>query len=111
MFNLIPQTGIFKIDMIPVRKTAYAREEFGRRRSVRALGLDLWVASPEDTLLYKLVWFRNGDEVSGRQLEDARDVYAAQRSAIDEAYLDRWSRDLGVQDLLERIRSSARPPA
>lgn len=109
MFNLIPHSGIFKVDIIPVRKTEYAREEFSRRKTVHALGLDLWVASPEDTILYKLVWYRNGDEVSGRQLEDARDVYGVQRGAIDEEYLDRWAGDLKVQDLLARVRSAARP--
>lgn len=110
MFNLIPRTGIFKVAIIPVRKTEYAREEFSRRKPVHALGLDLWVASPEDTILYKLVWFQKGDEVSGRQLEDARDVYAVQRGAIDEQYLDRWASDLSVQDLLARVCSAARPP-
>lgn len=104
MFNLIPHQGFFKVDIIPVRRTAFAREEFSRRRPVHALGSELWLASPEDTILSKLVWYRKGDEVSGRQMEDARDVYAIQRTTIDEAYLDRWAMDLGVQDLLARAR-------
>lgn len=104
MFNLIPQSGLFKVDMIPVRKTPYAREEFERRRSARAFGRTLRVASPEDTILYKLVWYRNGGEVSGRQMEDARDVWAVPRGALDEPYLEKWAGDLGVRDLLDRIR-------
>lgn len=104
MFNLIPISGIFKVDLIPVRKTAHAEEEFSRRRSIRAFGRDLWVASPEDTILYKLVWHQGGGQMSGRQLEDARDVYAAQQATLDEAYLDRWAKDLGVRDLLDLVR-------
>jgi hypothetical protein len=106
MFNLIPHSGVFKVDIIPVRKTAYAREEFSRRRPVQALGRSLWMAAPEDTILYKLVWFRSGDEMSGRQLEDARDVWALQRGTLDEGYLTRWADELGVRDLLERIRTA-----
>jgi hypothetical protein len=104
MFNVIPKRGIFKVDLIPVRRTAHAKAEFGRRRKVDALGQAIWVASPEDTILSKLVWFRKGDEVSGRQLEDARDVLAAQKPVLDDAYLDRWAGILGVADLLGRIR-------
>lgn len=107
MFNLIPQSGVFKVDIIPVRKTPHAREEFGRRRRIRVLGRDLWVASPEDTILSKLVWHRKGGEVSGRQMEDARDVWATQREVLDRAYMDRWAAELGVGDLLDRIRVSA----
>lgn len=29
MFNLIPKNGIFKVDLIPLRDTPFAREEFG----------------------------------------------------------------------------------
>jgi hypothetical protein len=108
MFNLIPKSGIFKVDLIPVRRTAYAESEFSRRRQVRALGHSLWVASPEDTVLFKLSRFRQGDEVSGRQLEDARDVLSAQGDLIDVAYLEAWASTLGVSDLLEKIRRSAR---
>lgn len=106
MFKVIPERGIFKVDLIPVRNSAHAREEFARRRRVEALGRSLWVASPEDTVLSKLVRFRKGDEVSGRQIEDARDVLKCQSPGLDDAYLDRWAADLGVSDLLARIRKA-----
>ena len=109
MFNLIPIQGFFKVDIIPIRKTAYAQEEFGRRKKVEFLGGSLWVASPEDTILHKLAWYKAGDESSGRQLEDARDVYAIQRATMDESYLDRWAYELGVRNHLDTIRASARP--
>jgi hypothetical protein len=28
---------------------------------------------------------------------------------IDQAYLDRWARDLGVLELLDRVRTEAKP--
>ena len=111
MFNLIPTDGMFKVDIIPRRRTDHAREEFTRRREVNALGHALFFASPEDTLLSKLAWHRKGGEVSGRQLEDARDVWATQGDAIDQVYLERWAEELGVRDLLEIIRGESPPHA
>ncbi len=106
MFNLIPRSGVFKVDLIPVRRTDFAREEFARRRRVAALGRQVSMASPEDTILFKLAWYRKGGEVSARQVEDARDVYAVQRGTLDESYLDRWADALGVRAELDRIRNA-----
>ncbi|MBI2931488.1 MAG: hypothetical protein HYY16_07535 [Planctomycetes bacterium] len=106
MFNLIPMSGLFKVDIIPVRNTDFAKMEFSRRRRIRALGRTVWIASPEDTILSKLAWFRMGGEVSARQVEDARDVYALQMGTLDESYIDHWADALGVRKELDRIRSS-----
>lgn len=104
MFNLVPRSGIFKVDLIPLRKSPFAREEFGRRRQIVAFGRKLWFPSPEDVILSKLVWYRLGEELSGRQVEDARDVYTVQQETLDQEYLDRWAGQLGVIDLLRRLR-------
>lgn len=110
MFNLIPLTGIFKVDIVPLRRTPYALEEFSRRRSLSALGRRVWIAAPEDVILFKLEWYRRGGGASARQLEDARDVYALQRESLDEAHLEHWADELGVRDLLDGIRGELRPP-
>ncbi len=102
--NLIPYDALFKVDLVPLRGTSFAKEEFRRRRRVQALGRTLWVASAEDVILFKLHWHRRGGGVSDRQIEDARDVYEVQKAMLDEAYLTRWADDLGVRDLLDRIR-------
>jgi hypothetical protein len=61
-------------------------------------------ASPEDTLLHKLVWFRLGGGVSERQWRDASGVLRIQGDSLDSAYLDTWAGRLGVRDLLEKAR-------
>ena len=63
-------------------------------------------ASPEDTLLHKLVWYRLGNEVSDRQWGDILGVLKVQSGSIDRAYLDRWAPQLGVSDLLQRARQN-----
>ena len=65
------------------------------------------VATPEDTVLHKLRWFRDGGEVSQRQWMDAVGVLEVQVDRLDREYLARWARELGVSDLLERALGEA----
>ena len=56
-------------------------------------------------ILYRLVSYRAGGEISDRQWRDVLGVLAVQGDALDEEYLRRWSRHLRVADLLERAFS------
>ena len=40
----------------PAIPSAYRRREFERRRRTRVDDQDMWIASPEDLVLSKLVW-------------------------------------------------------
>lgn len=64
-------------------------------------GVRFFVESPEDAILAKLVWRRAGNEVSERQWGDILDVVRVQRGRLDLAYLRKWAKELGVEDLLE----------
>ena len=70
----------------------------------------LHVASPEDVVLAKLAWLRAGGGVSERQWRDVLGVLRVQAGALDRAYLDRWARELAVDDLLARAWSEAAAP-
>ena len=61
-----------------------------------------FVASPEDTILAKLEWYRLGDEISDRQWRDILGVLAVQGDRLDLAYMRQWAATLDVSDLLER---------
>lgn len=56
----------------------------------------------DDTVLAKLEWAAMGG--SDRQLVDAASVLAVVGEAIDDGYLDRWAAELGVTDLLAKVR-------
>ncbi len=108
MFNILDtQTGD-KADMWLVRDDPFDRSRFARRLRDDIDGLELAVSAPEDTILMKLRWSRESGN-SPRQFEDALRVYEVQRALIDEPYLDQWASHLGVNDLLETIRSQADP--
>ena len=63
------------------------------------------VITPEDTILLKLEWYRIGGEISDRQWSDILGVMQTQAGRLDDAYLDHWAADIGVKDLLDRIRA------
>lgn len=60
------------------------------------------VASPEDTVLSKLLWYRQGGEVSERQWRDILGLLKVQGKGLDLEYLGQTSVELNVADLLEK---------
>jgi hypothetical protein len=107
-FNLIHYASAYKFDLFPLRKDAYSQTEFGRRHhtEVRSFGsepIECAVATPEDTILRKLEWYRAGGETSERQWNDLRGVLKISGSLLDRAYMRQWAPVLKVDDLLERL--------
>ena len=62
----------------------------------------LMVKAPEDTILRKMLWFREGGEVSDRQWCDILGVLRAQQGSLDLTYLRDWAVRLALTDLLDR---------
>ena len=65
------------------------------------------VATPEDIVLRKLVWYRAGDEVAQQQWRDVLGVLRVQGNRLDLGHLRHWATPLGVNDLLERALAEA----
>jgi hypothetical protein len=114
-FNLIHYRSSYKFDIFPLTGDRYQRIQFGRRRYERSSvfsgePLELAVSSPEDVILSKLHWYRQGGEVSEQQWNDVLGVIAAQRDQLDLPYLAEWAQYLGVADLLEQALAQGREP-
>ncbi len=73
-------------------------------RRLEALGIPyiVSIATPEDTILSKLEWSRQGGG-SERQLGDALGVLQVAGDRIDRAYVERWAETLGVLDLWREL--------
>ncbi|HXT38379.1 MAG TPA: hypothetical protein VN837_22605 [Chloroflexota bacterium] len=109
-FNVIHLTAMLKVDVFIPRDRAFDRGQLARGlNQIVASNPErrAMVASPEDTVLAKLEWYRLGGEVSDRQWGDIVGVLKVQHSAVDLAYLRQWARVLGVADLLERALEEA----
>jgi hypothetical protein len=103
MFNIVDLGSGWKIDLILRKDRAFSGEEFARRQAVDFLGRTLFIASAEDVVLSKLEWARDAE--SQRQIADAAGILRIRQGELDDAYLDRWARDLGViRELAEARR-------
>jgi hypothetical protein len=110
-FNVIHLASMFKVDVFVSKGRPFDVEASGRAR-LEALGESpdapkARVASPEDTLLAKLEWYRRGGESSERQWSDILGLLRVRTGRLDLAYLADWARALGVADLLERASRQA----
>jgi hypothetical protein len=111
-FNVIPFGSPIKADIFVVGDDELDRRQISRRRKVAVLGdgaVDVWVTSPEDLILRKLMWFRRGGEVSERQWRDVVRMLEIQGDRIDRADLRDCAESLGITDLLDRAIDAARP--
>jgi hypothetical protein len=104
-FNVIHLATMFKVDVFVPALDAISRDELARGTAVLVdaeHGLTLRVASPEDTVVQKLSWYRRGGEFSERQWRDVVGVLGVQGEKMEFDYLRATADALGVRDLLER---------
>lgn len=103
-FNAVHKKSGLRVDFFLRGTAPYDLEAFGRRQTQRIFGRKIPVIAPEDLILAKLCWAKQGG--SARQIEDAAGVYLMQLDRLDRTYLTRWATVLSVADLLERIASA-----
>jgi hypothetical protein len=100
-----------KIDFFGVGRSEFDESEFTRRRAVVVgdAGESLVVKTPEDSVLRKLLWFREGGSVSDNQWRDIVAILRVSRANLDVAYMTEWARQLGVAAELTRAEGEAAP--
>jgi hypothetical protein len=104
-FNLIHLGTGLKIDIFVRKGEPFDKSEFQRHapyRLVQDPPRDVMVTSAEDIILRKMLWYREGNEVSDRQWSDILGVLKAQGERLDQDYLRYWARELEIDDLLQR---------
>lgn len=108
-FNLIHLATMIKVDVFVLGTGPYDRESFSRS-SKEAIGTlsDVSFCTAEDMILRKLEWYHAGGELSDRQWVDVLGLLQVQAGALDQDYLTRWARELGLSDLLDRAQEKAR---
>ncbi|HYK89831.1 MAG TPA: hypothetical protein VE398_13720 [Acidobacteriota bacterium] len=110
-FNAIHLSTMLKVDVFVLKGRAYDQVAFGRARKdtiAESEGARQYpLASPEDLILNKLEWYRQGGEVSERQWDDVIGILKVQRQALDFNYMLRWAGELGLTPLFQRaVRES-----
>jgi hypothetical protein len=107
-FNLIHNSGL-KIDLFVTGNEILDTQQLARRLRIvarREPFAELWVTSPEDQILRKLDWFRQGGEISDRQWRDILGLINTQRDYLDLGYLTSTAALVGLEQLLTRASAS-----
>jgi len=104
-FNILHRETMFKVDVFIPRPRPFLQSQLARAQKqtfVFENEVSAKFASPEDTILSKLEWYRLGGEVSERQWRDILGILKTRAGALDIDYLKEWAGELNVADLLKR---------
>lgn len=105
-FNIIHPGSGLKIDVYINPDTPYDRTRLARRQKLPLLpGVDAYFARPEDVILYKLVYYRQGE--SGLHLRDVLGILRVSGPELDERYIAEWADRLGLGMIWEQVRRQA----
>ena len=90
MFNITDHSSGYKADFVVLKNILFRQEEFSRRLAMDFYARTIYVVTPEDLLLSKLIWVQ--DYQSTIQMEDIRNL--AQIADLDKNYISRWVKSL-----------------
>ena len=105
-FNLIHLSSSFKVDVFILKNRGFDIASMTRAKLGKVdprSEFEVPIASPEDTILSKLEWYRLGNEVSERQWDDVVRVMKILGDHANHKYLMRNAADLNVADLLQKL--------
>lgn len=103
-FNFIDPDSGLKVDFWIAKNNEKSLYEFNRRISKNIENVKIYFISPEDLILNKLEWHKQGG--SHVQLEDIRSVLKSLGEKLDINYLKKQAVKLGVLDLFEELLSN-----
>jgi hypothetical protein len=106
-FNVIDTATAWKADLIVRKARPFSIEEMRRPIEGDLLGARILVASAEDTVIAKLEWAKLGGG-SELQLRDAAGIVTLHgMSNLDVVYIERWIRELGLEDSWHRLLATS----
>ena len=105
-FNVIHTDSGIKVDFMVVDNTGWNRTQLARRVKLELLpGVTGYVASPEDVILGKLVYYHEGH--SEKHVSDILGIVANNSSKLDREYIAQQAPELGVADIWREILKKA----
>jgi hypothetical protein len=106
--NIIHPSSGLKIDIMIPADTLFDRSRFERAHRVRPEpDFDASFASPEDVIVKKLEYYREGG--SEKHLRDITGVLRISGEKIDRSYIKEWAERLGLEDIWQMILERLEP--
>ena len=92
LFNITDFASGVKYDLMPYVDSDYNWTAFGRKKKVEFMGVDCFIASPEDLIIAKLRWYTISQ--SAKQLEDIK--FLLKEVTLNQQYLEVWVNRLNL---------------
>ncbi|CAN5358227.1 hypothetical protein BH11BAC3_BH11BAC3_40450 [soil metagenome] len=86
MFNIIDHKSSYKADFIILKNELFRITEFERKKEIDFLDMKIYLVSPEDLILSKLIWIQ--EIQSSLQQEDLRILQGI--NDLDWNYINEW---------------------
>jgi hypothetical protein len=101
-FNIIHPSSGLKVDVIIRHASQFDDSRFSRRRKINiGDGGVVAFASPEDVIIKKLEYFKDGG--SEKHLRDISGMMRLSGDVIDKGYISVWASRLGVADIWKAV--------
>jgi len=107
MFNVLDNSDGGKIDFWLLTDSPFDSSRYVRKVRKQYLDVEVFVSTPEDTILSKLRWAKECGE-SEKQFGDALRVYEVQFGSLNLVYLEQWVAILGLETFWKRLLQEAR---
>ena len=98
-FNIIHYKAGLKIDFWLTKKDPFGILEFQRKQKKKIFGKEIFIISPEDLILEKLLWYKKGE--SPRHLEDIAGIIEISKPDIN--YIKVWAIQESTIEIFEEI--------
>ena len=105
-FNILYPAGGLKNDVIVPADSEFNRSRFSRRlRIPGGPDFDMWLSSPEDVIIKKLEFYKEGQ--SEKHVRDILGVLKMRGDKVDREYITLWADRLQLTDIWRDILTRA----
>lgn len=102
-FNVLHPPSGNKVDFIIAGNDPWNRAQLKRRRRIFIHpGLEGYASSPEDVIIAKMLYYREGG--SDKHINDTAKMLDRSGDSFDKDYISRWSSQLGLLEIWETIQ-------
>jgi len=98
-FNIIHNRSGLKVDFWLIKEDSFGKSEFTRKLKKKMFGEEIFIISPEDLILSKLLGYK--ETQSDRRLEDARSILKT--SKVNLNYIKNWAKKQSTTEILKEI--------